>query len=202
MEEIAAWVAPAATMLAAMMTAANLGARVTGWGFVVFTVGALAWSVQALATGQQNLLWTNLFLTAVDAFGIWRWLGRQARYEDGSRAATRRSAHARVPTLLALGALPGAKLIGRDNEPVGEIVDGMLRCSDAGLAYVVVSEGGVGGAGERLHALHPGELVFSEDGVSCALTAADLRARPVLVPNDWPAFVEEPLSVRTKKAGA
>lgn len=64
-----------------------------------------------------------------------------------------------------------------------------------------MSEGGVGGAGERLHALHPAELVFSEDGVSCALTAADLRARPVLVPNDWPAFVEDPLSVRTKKAG-
>lgn len=202
MEQIAAWIAPAATMLAAMMTAANLGARVTGWGFVVFTVGAVAWSVQALATGQQNLLYTNLFLTAVDAFGIWRWLGRQARYEDGSRAATRRSARARVPTLLALGSLHGARLIGRDGAAIGEIVEGMLRCGDAGLAYLVVSEGGVGGAGERLHALHPAELQFSEDGVACALTAEDLRARPMLVPDDWPAAVEERQSVRMKKAGA
>jgi hypothetical protein len=30
---MAGWVAPAATMIAAMMTAANLGARVIGWGF-------------------------------------------------------------------------------------------------------------------------------------------------------------------------
>lgn len=38
-EAVAAWVAPVATMIAAVMTAANLGARVTGWGFVVFVIG-------------------------------------------------------------------------------------------------------------------------------------------------------------------
>ena len=55
MIEIAEWVAPIATMIAALMTAANLGPRVTGWGFVVFTVGAIAWAAIGLATGQSNL---------------------------------------------------------------------------------------------------------------------------------------------------
>jgi hypothetical protein len=40
MNDIAAWIAPAATVIAAVMTAANLGARITDWGFVVFTVGS------------------------------------------------------------------------------------------------------------------------------------------------------------------
>ena len=43
MEEILNWIAPAATILAALMTASNLGARITGVGFIVFTVGSLCW---------------------------------------------------------------------------------------------------------------------------------------------------------------
>ena len=43
MEDIIAWVATVATIIAALMTASNLGPRITGYGFVVFTVGSLAW---------------------------------------------------------------------------------------------------------------------------------------------------------------
>ena len=43
METIATWVAPIATTIAALMTASNLGSRITGWGFVVFTLGSLGW---------------------------------------------------------------------------------------------------------------------------------------------------------------
>lgn len=49
MEEAAGWIASAATMIAAMMTAANLRSRVTGWGFVIFLVGAIAWSMVVTA---------------------------------------------------------------------------------------------------------------------------------------------------------
>lgn len=187
MMEAAAWIAPAATMIAAMMTAANLGPRVTGWGFVIFTVGSVSWSIVAITTDQQNLLLTNGFLTLVNLVGIWRWLGRQARYHDGGQAATARSAAAHVPTLYAAGALAGAKLIGSDGSPIGTVVDAMLRCSDAGIAYVVVSEGGVAGVGERLHALHPDELRLSEDGAACTLNADNLERRVILEPNAWPA---------------
>ena len=186
MEQAAAWIAPIATMLAAMMTAANLGARVTGWGFVIFTIGSIGWSIVGISTGQQNLLFTNGVLTLVNVVGIWRWLGRQARYQDGGQAATERSAAARVPTLFAAGALAGAKLIGRDGSPIGVIIDAMLRCSDAGIAYVVVSEGGVGGVGERLHALHPDELQLSEEGITCRLSGDELERRPAIEPSAWP----------------
>jgi len=66
------------------MTASNLGARVTGWGFVVFTVGAAAWIVVGIATNQTQLLWGNIFPGFVNLFGIWRWLGRRARFSDAA----------------------------------------------------------------------------------------------------------------------
>ena len=185
--DLAGWIAPAATMIAAMMTAANLGARVTGWGFIVFTVGSLGWIAVAVATGQQNLLLTNGFLTLVNAVGIWRWLGRQASYEQGGRAATARSTAARVPDLFAIGGLAGAKLTGRGGVALGSVVEAMMRCQGAALAYVVVSEGGVGGVGERLHALDPRDLRFAEGSVESDLTPETLRALPALQPGAWPA---------------
>lgn len=94
-EAVAAWVAPVATMIAAVMTAANLGARVTGWGFVVFVIGSVSWSIVGISSGQSNLLWTNAFLTFVNVIGVWRWLGRQAKYEDGGQQR-QRGAHGRV----------------------------------------------------------------------------------------------------------
>lgn len=187
--DLAGWIAPAATMIAAMMTAANLGARLTGWGFVVFTVGSVCWSIVGVTSGQQNLVLSNGFLTLVNLVGIWRWLGRQARYEEGGHAATEQSARARVPTLFAIGSLSGAKLTGRDGVALGSVIEAMMRCDGAALAYVVVSEGGVGGVGERLHALHPKELRFSEHGVACDLAPEELAARPVLEPGAWPASI-------------
>lgn len=191
MENIAGWVAPIATVIAAMMTAANLGARVTGWGFAVFMIGSLAWSAVAVATGQPNLLWTNGFLTLVNAVGIWRWLGRQAKYDDGGEAAARRSQAARVPALFSVGGFIGQTLTAADGKPFGTIVDAMARCEDAALAYVVVSEGGVGGVGEVLHAIDPARLVFGEDKVECRMTTEELKALPVLEAGRWPAALPD-----------
>ena len=110
MEDAAGWIAPIATMIAAMMTAANLGPRVTGWGFVVFTVGSLAWSTVAIATGQANLLWTNGFLTLVNLVGIWRWLGREAKYDDGAKTARSESDAMRAaPALFPSPRSPGER---------------------------------------------------------------------------------------------
>ncbi len=92
METAANWIAPIATTLAAIMVAANLGTKITGWGFIVFSVGSVAWIVIGAATGQANLLWQNVFLLLVNVIGIWRWLGIRARYEQGAGAATKASA--------------------------------------------------------------------------------------------------------------
>lgn len=187
MDNIAGWIAPVATMIAATMTAANLGARFTGWGFVVFTVGSIAWTMVAVASGQQNLLWTNGFLTLVNGVGIWRWLGRQARYEDGGKAANEASATHATPTLLAFGALAGARLTGADGKAWGRVVDAMLNCEDASLAYVVITDGGVGGVGEKLYALARDEVFFCGDAISTHLTEAMIAARTPLEASAWPA---------------
>ena len=42
MADSISWVATIATIIAASMTAANLGSRITGYGFAVFLVGSLA----------------------------------------------------------------------------------------------------------------------------------------------------------------
>lgn len=81
------------------MTAANLGARLTGWGFVVFTFGSIAWTIVGLTSGQTNLIASNGFLTLVNVVGIWRWLGRQRKYEDGGRSAREASRRSSEPTL-------------------------------------------------------------------------------------------------------
>ncbi len=190
MQEIAGWIAPIATIIAALMTAANLGSRVTGWGFVIFTVGSLAWSAVAIGTGQTNLLLTNGFLTLVNAVGIWRWLGRQARLEDGSEAAKAHSAVSKVPSLFGIGSLVGGKLTGRDGTTIGTVIDGMMRCDGAELAYIVVGEGGIGGIGERLHALDPNRVRFG-DGIACDLDAAELSQLPVLAHDNWPAALDK-----------
>ncbi|MDG2520379.1 PRC-barrel domain containing protein [Caulobacter segnis] len=184
--QAAGWIAPAATMIAAVMTAANLGARVTGCGFIVFLVGSMAWIAVALSGDQQNLLWTNGFLTVVNAVGVWRWLGRQARYEQGGAAASRKSAASRAPTLFPAGGLAGARLLDPDGRVIGSVVDAMLRCDDLSTSYVVVSEGGLVGLGERLHALAVAGLTVTDEGVRCELAQADLKAMTPLG-SEWPA---------------
>ena len=58
MADILSWAATATTILAALMTASNLGSRVTGYGFAVFTIGALCWLIVGAVTYQPALLWT------------------------------------------------------------------------------------------------------------------------------------------------
>ena len=86
MADTISWAATIATIIAAFMTAANLGSRITGYGFAVFTLGALCWLAVGLMTNQPALLWTNVVLLILDVFGVWRWLGRQSKVEEGARA--------------------------------------------------------------------------------------------------------------------
>jgi PRC-barrel domain len=183
---IAEYVAPIATMLAACMTAANLGPRVTGWGFVVFTVGSLAWSAVAVASGQQNLLLTNAFLTLVNAVGIWRWLGRIARFADGAKAAEKKSEAGDTPTLVNIGAIEGRAIVDRSDQKIGSAV-GLMAAVDSGkVAYIVVGLGGIGGLGERLVALPWDVVDLSEQTGVAKISERELAALPDLDPADWP----------------
>ncbi len=187
MFDLAGWIAPAATMIAAVMTAANLGARVTGWGFVVFSIGAVAWVMVAVGSGQQNLLWSNAFLLLVDVIGIWRWLGRRARYDAGAEAAARRSAAVTAPTLFALTQREGLSVESRDGTALGTAVDAMATCSGGAISYLVVRAGGIGGVGETLRALGWDEVEVHDGRLVSRLDPAALARRPVLEAGKWPA---------------
>jgi len=189
MENIANWGASATTIIGALMTAANLGSRVTGWGFAMFAVGSVAWIAVDLSATRPipSALMAHCVLLLVNLFGVWRWLGRQKRYEDSSEHASKRSRWARVPTLFSAGSLIGAEVRGRHEGTHGTVVDAMLRCDDKGLAYVVTSEGGIGGAGETLRAVPPEHLRFDENDVVCDLSEAEWRRLPPIEDDRWPA---------------
>ena len=191
MEEIAGWIAPIATAIAAIMMAANLGARVTGWGFVVFSVGSLAWITVAASTGQTNLLLTNGFLTLVNIVGIWRWLGRQAVYEKGARSAEAASETGVQPSLFHLGGLEGKAVANRAGETVGHVVDAMAECESGRISYFVVREVSDVAITERLHVL-PWEQTHVEAEI-IYLVADDLNAFPETQADQWP--------VRSRTAG-
>ena len=187
MLDVAGWIAPAATMIAAIMTAANLGARVTGWGFAVFAIGAIAWITVGAATGQQNLLWSNAFLLLVDLVGVWRWLGRRARYDQAAEAASSRSRRAAAPTLFALAGLEGMPVRSATGETIATTVDAMASCEEGRIVYLVVREGGVGGVGERLHALGWDEVRVQDGAMTSRLSPEVLVGRPTLAAGQWPA---------------
>lgn len=192
MEELSSWIAPIATAIAACMTAANLGSRVTGWGFVVFTIGSIGWTTYGAVTGQANLIWQNLFLTAVNLVGIWRWLGRQARLDDGARAASKKSEHRPGPTLFPVSSFASAALLDRQGETIGSAVDAMIGCDDGRIAYLVVGEGGVGGLGETLYALPWSKVRLEPGSIHVALSSDGLRQLQAIDPEDWPAQPRTP----------
>ncbi|HYJ28819.1 MAG TPA: PRC-barrel domain-containing protein [Allosphingosinicella sp.] len=186
MGDIAGWFAPIATMLAACVTAANLGARVTGWGFVIFTFGSIAWTAYGYATDQPNLLWQNLALTAVNLFGIWRWLIRQARLDDWARAAAEKSERRTSPTLFPVSNLTSAPVTGRDGAHLGTAVDAMVRCQEGQIAYLVVNARKAGALGGSLHILPWNRVRASPGGIETDLGESSFGRLELADAAQWP----------------
>ena len=185
-ESIATWVAPIATTIAALMTASNLGSRITGYGFVVFTIGSLAWLTLGITTGQANLLWQNIILTGLNLFGIWRWLGRQAKIEDGGVAAQHDSAAQPGETLFPASLLTTAKLVGAGGVEFGSSVEAMLGCRSGRPTYLVIAEGGVGGVGETLRRIEWRDARIDGDRLVTELDAEGFARAKQLTKDQWP----------------
>jgi hypothetical protein len=180
------WFATAATIGGALLTASNLGARVTGTGFIVFLFGSLSWLGVGLLTGQQALMWTNVVLTFLNIFGIWRWLGRQAAVESGARVAAEASERTPGEALFPVSLLTRARAFAAGEE-IGGCVDAMAGERSGRLAYVVVSEGGVAGIGERLRRLPWSGSRIEHDRLVCGLRPDQVRALPLVERDEWPA---------------
>jgi hypothetical protein len=186
MADTISWVATVATIIAASMTAANLGSRITGYGFAVFLIGSIAWLSAGLMTGQPALAWTNAVLTALNIFGVWRWLGRQARVEEGARSASVASEDTPGEALFPVTLLTRAAVTGRDAE-LGQCVDAMAGCRTGRLSYIVVSEGGIGGVGETLRRLPWSAAQVDGEIVRSSFSVEQFRAVEPVERDRWPA---------------
>jgi hypothetical protein len=185
METSLSWIATIATITAASITASNLGSRITGYGFIVFTIGSIAWFGLGLTTGQPALVWTNAVLTILNLFGIWRWLGRQAKIEDGSIAAAQASQATPGEALFPVSLLGRAKVTS-GNGGLGTCVDAMAGCGSGRIAYVMVSEGGIAGAGETLRRLDWRDLRVDGEAVTANLDKARFHALEPIPKDQWP----------------
>src|SRR3546814_945900 len=106
--------------------------RISDWSSDVCSSDlSIAWSAYGWMTAQDNLLIQNLILLAINLLGIWRWLGRTARYEEGAEAA---SEEAETP-MVSAAALAGLDAVDREGERIGSVVDAMIACDSGRMAY-------------------------------------------------------------------
>ena len=186
MADTISWIATAATIVAAFITASNLGSRITGYGFAVFLIGSLCWLTVGIFTGQTALAWTNAVLTLLNIFGVWRWLGRQVGVEEGAKIASERSEHSPGETLFPISLLTHGP-VECGGEQVGTCVDAMAGCSSGKLAYVVVSEGGLAGVGETLRRLPWSDAQSVDDKLEVKFSLDRFRCLEKLAKDNWPA---------------
>ena len=185
MADIISWFATIATITAASLTAANLGSRITGYGFCVFFVGSIAWIAVGVATEQPALLWTNGVLTVLNIFGIWRWLGRQTKVEEGARRASEASEEAAGETMFPVSLLTRAPVTSGDAE-LGNCVDAMAGCGTGQLKYVVISEGGLGGVGETLRKLPWTRARVEQQTLVAEIEAGEFAKLETVQRDQWP----------------
>ena len=76
------WFATITSIVAALTVSLNLGARITGYAFVVFTASSLSWIAIGLLQGEPPLTIQNIVLTIINAIGIYRWLFIKAEDQD------------------------------------------------------------------------------------------------------------------------
>jgi hypothetical protein len=187
MTEFLNFAAPAMIILGALLTASNLGARITGTGFIAFTLGSLLWLAIGLLSGPSSLVWQNIVLTLLNAFGIWRWLGRQRQFEKGGEGASAASEDTLGEALFPASALNGGDVASTSGVSLGSTVDAMVGCRSGRIAYVVVAQGGVGGVGEVLHRVDWRDFRKDEEGFACMLDDRAFRALPKIERDHWPA---------------
>jgi membrane protein implicated in regulation of membrane protease activity len=180
------WIATIATIVAASMTAANLGSRITGYGFAVFLLGSLAWLTTGITTGQPALTWTNAVLTLLNIFGVWRWLGRQTKVEEGARAASEASEETPGEALFPTSLLTRMPVMS-SGKHLGNCIDAMAGCRSGGLSYVVVSEGGIGGVGETLRRLAWSSAHVEGEAVIANISPDQFARLEELSREQWPA---------------
>lgn len=66
------WLGTITGVLGALMLALNI--PVSGWGWVLFTISSVSWTVAGLVLRDTSLVVLQGAFVAVDLLGVWRWL--------------------------------------------------------------------------------------------------------------------------------
>ena len=66
------WLGAAAGIAGATIIALNL--PISGWGFVLFLVSSISWTVAGLRMREHSLALLHAAFTAINLLGIYRWL--------------------------------------------------------------------------------------------------------------------------------
>jgi hypothetical protein len=71
--------AGATTVLAAALVAANVNARITVAGFMIFIVASIGWMADGWLETKTSLVIPNVILLLINAIGVWRWFPKAER---------------------------------------------------------------------------------------------------------------------------
>lgn len=78
------WYGAIAAVIAALIVATNVSARVSGWAFVLFVTSSLALTAWGfLSDDAEGIGWQNVALLLINLWGVYRYLGpRNPRDSD------------------------------------------------------------------------------------------------------------------------
>jgi hypothetical protein len=74
LSETLEWYATISGVIAALMLAADVNRKVTGFGFVLFCTMNIAWIAFARMDDTGGLMWQNIILFGVNLIGVWQYL--------------------------------------------------------------------------------------------------------------------------------
>ena len=80
--DILRWTASITGMITAIMVAANAGARISGSGFVIFSVSSLIWIATSALSENRPPVVQNVVLLGINLFGVYRYLWNSQNEKD------------------------------------------------------------------------------------------------------------------------
>ncbi|MEE4211391.1 MAG: hypothetical protein V2I43_19245 [Parvularcula sp.] len=75
--DILEWYGAISAVIAALVVASNISARVSGWAFVLFVTSSaalIAWAF--MSEDAEGIGWQNICLLAINLWGVYRYLIR------------------------------------------------------------------------------------------------------------------------------
>lgn len=73
------WFASLTCIAAALLVSINAGRKISGFGFVVFSISSAAWIAAATMEGESPLAIQNMVLLGINLFGVYRYLWHPVR---------------------------------------------------------------------------------------------------------------------------